>query len=262
MRAVEHAAARDVVGVGSVEPHWFAGLTGSYKTLSVGVLPRAEIERSHRLATSPSARPFALTGNPVHESIAATFRELAAGRTVCGVDLLGEHRAVGEPLANLARLLPHARRRWGRAVRTPLAFLVAVVAPPLDRTLYQAEKGIKNSEHAVADGGAVVLDAACADGVGPGRFVELLAGGDAAGEIAPDYRLGDHKAVRIRALRARGVAMALVAPGFPADAAEACGISLVDDLEAGAAWLRSRVAAGARGAIVEDAGHAVVHVSP
>ena len=143
--------------------------------------------------------------------------------------------------------------------------LVCHVLPPLDRSLYQAEKALKNSEHAVRDGGAMVLVAACPDGVGPRRFVDLLA-------AAPDeasarahieergYRLGDHKAVRWRSLQARGVRIGLVAPAFPEADAQAAGLRVFREAAQARAWAREQFGNAARVVNVPDAAHTVVHV--
>jgi len=260
------AEARDVVAIGSVEPHWFAGLTGSYKTLSVGLMSRTGISASHRFATEVAARPLVLDGNPVHEEIVRTMQRLLDGRSVVALDHLGEQWVAGSPVQNLHTLLPVARARWGCVTQKPLDFLVATVLPPLDGVLYQAEKGLKNSEHAVRDGGVIVIDAACERGVGPRRFMDLLA-------RAPDettaralideegYRLGDHKAVRLRALQARGVAIGVVAPTFPQHEADVAGIRILANRAATAEFVRECVGDGAFGVVLEDGAHTVVQVA-
>ncbi len=260
------AEARDVVGIGSVEPHWFAGLTGAWKTLSVGVLARSGIARSHRRATEPGARPFALAGNPVHDAIVATLHALLADRRVLALDALGGRWSAGPPLATLEACAADAVARWRHTVPAPLDHLVLRVDAPLDAELYQAEKAIKNSEHAVRDGGAIVLDAACARGVGPRRFVDLLAAApDAAAARAhvarAGYALGDHKALRLRDLQARGVRLAVVSSALAADDLRAAGFDALPSCDAVAPWLRAQVGDGARGATVEDAAHCVVEVA-
>ena len=46
---------------------------------------------------------------------------------------------------------------------------------PLDRNLYQAVKGMAAAERVVADGGVIVLAAACGDGVpDDGAFARIL----------------------------------------------------------------------------------------
>ncbi len=259
------AEAQDVVAIGSVEPHWFAGLTGSYKTLSVGLMSRADIAKSHVFALDVAARPLVLVGNPVHEEIVRTMDALLEGRSVVALDHLGEQWVAGSPVDNLHALLPIARERWGCAVEKPLDFLVARVLPPLDGVLYQAEKGLKNSEHAVRDGGVIVIDAACERGVGPRRFMDLLARApdeSAARALidAEGYRLGDHKAVRLRALQGRGVAIGVVAPTFPRADADVAGIRVLADRAEAAAFIKSHVGDGASGVFLEDGAHTVVHL--
>ena len=55
---------------------------------------------------------------------------------------------------------------------------------PLDRNLYQSVKGMAAAERVVADGGVIVMAAACADGVpDAGAFARLLAAASSAEEL-------------------------------------------------------------------------------
>jgi hypothetical protein len=155
-----------------------------------------------------------------------------------------------------------------RDVGEKVGLLVAAVQGPLARNLYQAEKGIKNSESCVADGGAVVLHAACPEGTGPARFLELLAAAPdhetALASVARAYKLGDHKAVKVRALEARGVRWHLACPGisaFPEQArlVERAGLALHASLEDALAAASAR--GPKTGLLVEDAGNLVVRVA-
>ena len=257
------AEATDVVGVGSVEPHWFAGLTGAHKTLTVGVMHREDITANHALAMTVDARPFRLAGNPVHEGLAAVLHALEDGRRVVALQHIGTRWFGGAPLACLDEAAAVAATRWRRVVPKPFDLLLAVVAPPLHRTLYQAEKGVKNNEFAVRDGGMVVLDAPCEDGLGPDRFFQtLMKAPDLAAVMEritrKGYRLGDHKAFRLRSLQARGVQVALVSPTFPREAGAAVGIGVFASREEASRTLRGRFGGSSRAAVVEDAGHMVV----
>jgi nickel-dependent lactate racemase len=257
------AGARDVLGVGSVEPHWFAGLTGAHKTLTVGVMHRDDIAANHAQAMSPACRPFRLAGNPVHEGIVRAMSALADGRHVRALQHANTRWFSGPPLECLADAAKLAEARWKRLVARPLDFAIAVVAPPLSRTLYQAEKGVKHCEFAVKDGGMIVLDAECEDGVGPDRFVAMLreAKDVAAVEAAlarDGYRLGDHKAHRLRALQARGVRLAIVSTRLPREAAVAAGFTLYATRKEAANAVRGAFGGSSRGAVIEDAGHVVV----
>jgi nickel-dependent lactate racemase len=251
-------AAKDLVGVGSVEPHWFAGLTGAHKTLTVGVMHRDDIAASHVHAMEDGARPFRLAGNPVHEGFVRVLDALQSGRRVVALQEIAGRWFGGAPLDCLAQAAPLAEARWLHRAKAPYDLLVAVVDPPLSRNLYQAEKGLKNSESAVRDGGALLIDAACEDGIGPDRFFALLrAAPDVAAaraHVTREYRLGDHKAVRLRSLQARGVRIGLVSETFPAALGAEVGITVFPTREAAARSLGG----GGRAAVVADAGNMVV----
>jgi nickel-dependent lactate racemase len=217
-----------VLAFGTVEPHWFAGWSGAHKTASIGLLDRASITRNHRRTLEPGARPCHLEGNPVHEGAAAAVDALENnGTRVLAVNqvLDGQGRAValgvGTWRGALERCLPAAAQAYVHALPAQVDLLVARVAGPLSRSLYQAEKGLKNSEHVVKDGGAIVIDAPLEQGVGQRRFVDLLARApdEATARAlveAEGYVLGDHKAVRWRALEARGVRIVVASRGLEA----------------------------------------------
>jgi hypothetical protein len=155
-----------------------------------------------------------LEGNPVYEAIAAVVRGLHDdGKKLFAVnEVLAEGGLVactaGDPIEALSRGLPAVRRVFSRSLSKPVDLIVARVAPPLDKSLYQADKGIKNVEAAVRDGGVILLEARCEEGVGIDRFFSLM-------ERAPTYRktlelvqkngytLGDHKAERLHARRSQ-----------------------------------------------------------
>jgi nickel-dependent lactate racemase len=255
-----------VLSWGSVEPHYFGGWTGAHKTASIGILDRASITANHRNALELAARPLALEGNPVFEGIAAAVAALEEGRRLLAINqVLDEegrplHSALGTWRGSLTRCLPTARRCYVRGC-APADLVVACVEGSLARSLYQADKGIKNTEAAVRDGGELVLVADLSEGVGPGRFVELLtAAPDHASALAhverEGYTLGDHKAVRWRALEARGVKVRIAAPGLDAGAVAGAGLEVHPDLDAAmlAVSAAGRLPEDARGLLVQDAG--------
>ena len=268
------AAEATPLAIGSVEPHYFAGLAGAHKTLTVGLLGRAAIEANHRGALTPGSAPFVLRGNPVHEGIVELLRGLAtAGHRPLAINHLAVAGrsiavAVGEPLATLETLAPGCRRIFGREIPHPVDLLHLRVPLPLGRSLYQADKALKNNHHAVRDRGGILLEAPCPDGVGPQAFLDLLA-------EAPDYatvleviarrgyRLGDHKAAKLRRLtdpRCRGVRVALVAPGVPTAAAQVAGLTPFSSIDEAKAWLRATTTPADEELEIDDA--AMVVVSP
>ena len=257
---------------GSVEPHYFAGLTGAHKTLSVGVMSLKSLAANHEGAMSPDAAGLRLDGNPVYEGVAAVVtalensgaRLLALNQVLLDGELVGV--SAGHPLASLHELLPLMRSSFVQQLAAPVDLLVARVAPPLDRDFYQADKGIKNTEAAVSDGGLLLLEAACAGGTGIDHFVELMrACPDHASALATvrdrGYRLGDHKAVRLRALTdLRGVRLALVSKGVDPALEAALGMRIFAGREEAAAWARGLLPASSRGLLVEDAGNVTLEI--
>ncbi len=105
------AAARDVVGIGSVEPHWFAGLTGAHKTLTIGLLALDDIAANHRRALERGSAPLRLAGNPVFEGVADVLAAVARDRHVVALQHLADRWFAGAPLACLDACAAAARDR-------------------------------------------------------------------------------------------------------------------------------------------------------
>jgi nickel-dependent lactate racemase len=233
---------------GSMEPHYFAGITGAHKTLTVGVMSLESLRENHEHALSPQARALKLDGNPVHLGIVDALadledsgaRLLVLNQVIVSGQVVG--LTAGHPLEALVEGAAMVRGCFSAEVETEVDLVVAEVRPPLDRDFYQADKGIKNTELAVKNGGVLVLEAECAGGVGIDHFVDLLRSAataeDARGIVAErGYRLGDHKAVRLRGLTdERGVRVALVSRGVPEELGETLGIRIFPDRAAAAAW--------------------------
>lgn len=250
----------DTAAVGSVEPHWFAGVTGAHKAISIGLFGVEEIARNHQNASFSDARPFRTAGNPVYEDLRPVAEEVTRSFGVFAVQHVAERWLAGDPLATLPALAGAARARWLRTVPKPLDWVVAHVEPPLSKSLYQAEKAVKHTEFAVKDGGAIVVTAECEGGIGPPRFVELMSqapdGVMMASLVARQgYRLGDHKALRLRSLLDRGVRLFVVSKSLDPDRAATAGFRVVPSVRDAVGTLSGD------GAVVDDAAHCVLEVA-
>jgi nickel-dependent lactate racemase len=270
------AESRFLLPIGSVEPHYFAGVSGAHKTVTIGCLDRTGIERNHAGALQPAAEILCLSGNPVFDGIAAMLQGLhQAGKRICAINQVvrgGEIVAAvaGDPLETLDTLLPLVRRLYLRTVERPADLLHVRVPPPLGRNLYQADKALKNNHRAVRDGGGILLEADCSEGIGPDAFLSLLRrAGDYATAcriVAQEgYHLGDHKAVKLRQLTdpaQRGVRVALVSRNIAVEDAEAAGMSVFTHVESASQWLAAEIPDTLeRGLVVEDAGFVSVAVA-
>jgi nickel-dependent lactate racemase len=185
---------------GFVEPHFFAGFSGGPKGVCPGLADTGTILEAHspvRIA-DPRATWLLTEGNPVHDFVRAAA---ALSPPTLSVDVALNSRR--QLTAVFAGPLPEGHRAAcafvERTAVQPVTGRFEVVLTtsgghPLDRNLYQAVKGMAAAERVVADGGTIVLAAACGDGVpGGGAFARLLAGAsgpadlaDAGGRSEPD----------------------------------------------------------------------------
>jgi nickel-dependent lactate racemase len=241
-----------ILAIGSVEPHYFAGFTGAHKTCTIGCASYGDIESNHSAAMGPLCQPCKLAGNPIHEGIASLVAALEATRAtgdarmgvwpvvspIAVINLVQVQDRVlgafgGRPLEALTDAAAVARQAFTRCLARQADALALDVTGPLGASFYQADKGIKNNEWAVRDGGTIILKAPCPEGLGQDHFVSLLWQAktyDEAVEIvsARGYRLGDHKAVRLRYLtdaKYRRVRVFIVSDGLSHDQAAVLGFT-------------------------------------
>lgn len=269
------AESQFLLPIGSVEPHYFAGVTGPHKTVTIGCLSRDDIERNHSGALSPSSDILRLWGNPVYDGMVEILRRLQAEeKEICAIGEIVRSgtvvaAAAGDPVGVTDALSPAVRRIYVQPIDRPVDVLRLPVPLPLGRSLYQADKALKNNHLAVRDGGGILLEADCPEGIGPDAFMTLLRRSDSfanATDIVSreGYRLGDHKAVKLRYLMdpaCRNVHVALVSSQLAPSDLDGSGIPVFASTASALQWLADSVSGSSHsGLIVEDAG--MVCVTP
>ena len=203
---VKEVAEADMrICLGNVEYHYFAGYSGGYKAIMPGVSTFEAIQANHSLMVDEEAYAGHLEGNPVREDI----EEAGA---MCGVDfivnvVLDEHKKIVHAAAG--DVVKAHREACGYLdqmykISIPKRADIVIVSQggaPKDLNLYQTEKALDNSKHAVRDGGVVILVGSCKEGLGQPTFEawmkEAAKPQDIIDHLKRDFRLGGHKAAAI-----------------------------------------------------------------
>ncbi|RLG85452.1 MAG: nickel-dependent lactate racemase [Thermoprotei archaeon] len=187
-----------VVGLGLLEPHFFAGYSGGRKLILPGVAGAASIYRNHSysMLSHPRADYGVLDGNPVHEDMVEAARMVRGYRFAVHTILDREKRVVEVVAGD-----PYESHRVGveildRYVKIPApggsdVVVVTNGGYPLDRDLYQGVKGIVTGSRIARRGGVVILVAECRDGVGHEGFRELMAMGRSPRDILEYIRANE-----------------------------------------------------------------------
>jgi len=191
--------------LGNIEYHYFAGYSGGAKAIMPGCSTPAAIQNNHSRMVKNDAHAGKLEGNPVREDI-----EEAVGMT--GVDfilnvVLDEHKKI---IFASAGDLTKAHRRGcaflDRLYKTKIEkradiVIVSQGGAPKDLNLYQTQKALDNSKHAVKDGGTIILVGSCREGFGNKKFADWMTSADTAHSLIErvnnDFQLGGHKAAAI-----------------------------------------------------------------
>lgn len=201
----------NVLVIGSVEPHYFAGYTGGRKSFLPGVASYKTIEMNHKLALSEKASSLALKGNPVHEDMVDAMQVLKdihvfSIQTV----LTGDHKIYAVTSGDLLKSFESAIQYANQVFCVPLkkkGNIVLTIAPyPMDIDLYQSQKALDNGKLALEDDGIIILISKCRMGVGEDAFLKLFCKAKTPQEVleilGDEYKLGYHKAAKMAAIGA------------------------------------------------------------
>ena len=196
----------NILVIGSVEPHYFAGYTGGRKSFLPGVASFKTIEMNHKLALSDDACSLALDGNPVNEDMVDAMNVLK-DLNVFSIQtvLTGDHKLYAVTAGDLHKSFDAAIEYSNQVFCVPLKHkgnIVITAAPyPMDIDLYQSQKALDNGKLALEDDGVIILVSKCRTGVGEDGFLKLLCKSDSPKKILEildeEYKIGYHKAAKM-----------------------------------------------------------------
>lgn len=191
--------------IGNIEYHYFAGYSGGAKAIMPGVSTPAAIQANHRNMVLDDAKVGRLIGNPVRDDLNEAIQ-------YCPIDFI-----VNVVLNEKKEIIFSVAGDYIKAHRVGCEFLdkiykkqlqekadIVIVSQggaPKDINLYQTQKALANAEHAVKDGGIIILVGSCKEGFGSKIFEEWMTEADSPDDIIARIRekfvLGGHKAAAI-----------------------------------------------------------------
>lgn len=165
---------------GFIEPHFFAGFSGGRKSVLPGICSRATVMANHcaELIDHPASRTGILENNPIHIDMTAAAK-MANLRFIINV-LLGEdkqviHAVAGDPVAAHLEGCRIMGALAGTHPEKPGDIVITSNGgAPLDQNIYQVVKSLSTAEAAAAEGGDIIVCAACADGIGGEMFYRAV----------------------------------------------------------------------------------------
>lgn len=156
---------------GFIEPHFFAGYSGGPKAVLPGVAGTETVLANHgpEMIAHPQATFDRTTGNPLWEEMLEAA-SLVENTFLVNVTLDRESAITGvfagELAAAHARGCDHVRTSSLFTISEPYDLVVTTNSGyPLDQNLYQCVKGLAAAARAVRPGGAILLLAACEEGL-------------------------------------------------------------------------------------------------
>lgn len=196
----------NVLVIGSVEPHYFAGYTGGRKSFLPGVASYKTIEMNHNLALSDKACSLALKENPVHEDMVDAMNVLK-NINVFSIQtiLTGDHEVYAATAGDLRKSFDAAIEYAKQIFCVPLKqkgnIVITAAQYPMDVDLYQSQKALDNGKLALEDDGIIILVSKCRTGIGDEKFLDLLGSETSCNavleKIGEEYKLGYHKAAKM-----------------------------------------------------------------
>jgi len=184
-----------LLGVGLVEPHFFAGYSGGRKTVLPAVAGEKAIFNNHsyKMIDHPKASYGILNENPIHLDMVEFLKFVNLSFIVnVTINSKGETTQVfsGHPIEAHRQAVDFLNRYTNVKLRNYADIVITSNGGyPSDRDLYQCVKGIATAERVVKDKGTIIIAAECRDGLGKHEeFKRLMQEAD-----SPEQVLGEIK---------------------------------------------------------------------
>lgn len=176
-----------LISLGVVEPHQFAGYSGGYKTVSIGLAGDDTISHMHSstMLRKAETRVGKVEKNLIQEEIIEIGKKIGLNFIVNVI--LGNNKEVieikaGEPLATHRFLIKKARTLYEVLVNKSYDVVICGVGYPRDSNLYQATIAASyiffTVKPVIKENGYIIIPATCNEGAGKGigeqRFFTML----------------------------------------------------------------------------------------
>ena len=198
-----------LISIGVVEPHQYAGYSGGYKTLSIGVAGDETISKTHsrKFIDHQKTRIGNIEGNLFHDDIVEIGQKVGLD-FIINVILDEEQNVVdikaGEPLETYKTLVKKAKVISEISIKKQFDVAICGIGFPKDSNLYQTSRAASYlfylKKPIVKNGGYIIIPAVCQEGAGKGigeeRFFEMLKNMtiDEILNHKPDFKAGEQRA--------------------------------------------------------------------
>jgi lactate racemase len=187
-----NSALRDfshVVLIGGINFHYFAGFTGSRKSVCPGLASARTIEATHmhafdfeRGGRKAGVGPGLLDGNAVHEEcdrVAELISPAFSVNTIVDEQKRAVRMFCGNwRLAHRAACEYYLSRHSFAIAKSRDVVIASCGGFPHDINMIQAHKALDMAAHACNDGGTIILLAECRDGLGRSDFLKWFDAGN------------------------------------------------------------------------------------
>jgi nickel-dependent lactate racemase len=197
------------ISIGNIEPHHFAGFSGGYKTVAIGLAGKQTINENHKLLMNPKSVAGVYDGNPVRMDINEIG--MMTGLHYCLNCIMNEDKDIisiifDKPDRVMEIGIPIVKSIYMVEVQKKYDYVIASAGGfPKDINFYQAQKALTNAAQICCDGGTIILLAECREGIGSDIFEDYMKTFSNPIDIISDFvkspfQVGRHKAYLVARL--------------------------------------------------------------